>query len=72
MSNASSPLLKVAETWPGHIEVSFDGEVFTFDMGEKFAGGMTVFRDWTVCIDDHADYGDFMADPVAWVHSFYA
>ena len=61
----------VVEVRPGHVEVDVAGTPVVFDMGEKFAGGMTVLRDWTVCIDDHADYGDFMADPAGWVQRYY-
>ena len=61
----------VVEVGPGHVEVDVAGTPFTFDMAERFSGGQTVLRDWAVMIDDHADYGDFVADPAGWVQRYY-
>lgn len=51
-----------------YVEVSVGGEhhvyTWTDDRG--------VVRDYLVVMDGHADYGDFAADPVAWVRAYYA
>ena len=50
-----------------YVEVDIAGDVQVFTWSDDRG----VRRNYSVVIDGHADYGDFMADPAGWVRRYY-